>query len=390
MRIIAGTKRGMKLVSPETRVTRPITDRVKESLFNVLQNYDLLAGARVADLFCGVGSLGLEALSRGAAFVTFVERECRGARGSGEEYCEGGVWLAVAHRSRQCLSCRCPGRSRRAAVRLGVCRSPVRHHPGSRRVLVFGGFAASPSESGGCAWRDCRAAPTGVWPCLKTTDRSTRLTGGSGGRCRSCCCRRKRMSSKQAAIEIICRLQQHGFQALLAGGCVRDMLLGRPAKDYDVATDALPADVVRLFRRTLQVGAKFGVVIVLIAGRAGGSGDVSLRGRVRGWPSSDGGSVHQCGRGREPARFHDQRHVLRPAPRAGHRLRGGAGRSGATHHPDDRRRRRSDSARITCGCSGPFDSRRSLALPLSRRLTRPLNKTPARSCGSVASVSRSS
>ncbi len=73
MRIIAGTKRGMKLVSPTTDATRPITDRIKESLFNVLQNYDLLAGARVADLFCGVGSLGLEALSRGAAFVTFVE-----------------------------------------------------------------------------------------------------------------------------------------------------------------------------------------------------------------------------------------------------------------------------------------------------------------------------
>jgi 16S rRNA (guanine966-N2)-methyltransferase len=74
MRIIAGTKRGMKLFSPETNVTRPITDRIKESLFNVLANYDLLAGARVADLFCGVGSLGLEALSRGAAFVTFVEQ----------------------------------------------------------------------------------------------------------------------------------------------------------------------------------------------------------------------------------------------------------------------------------------------------------------------------
>jgi 16S rRNA (guanine966-N2)-methyltransferase len=75
MRIIAGTKRGMKLFSPETDVTRPITDRVKESLFNVLQNYDLLAGARVADLFCGVGSLGLEALSRGATYVTFVEQD---------------------------------------------------------------------------------------------------------------------------------------------------------------------------------------------------------------------------------------------------------------------------------------------------------------------------
>lgn len=75
MRIIAGTKRGMKLFGPETEVTRPITDRVKESLFNVLQNYELLAGARVADLFCGVGSLGLESLSRGATLVTFVEKD---------------------------------------------------------------------------------------------------------------------------------------------------------------------------------------------------------------------------------------------------------------------------------------------------------------------------
>ncbi len=74
------------------------------------------------------------------------------------------------------------------------------------------------------------------------------------------------MSNQQAAIEIVRRLQQHGFQALLAGGCVRDMLLGRPAKDYDVATNALPADVIRLFRRTLKVGAKFGVVIVLTQG----------------------------------------------------------------------------------------------------------------------------
>jgi len=74
MRIIAGTKRGMKLSCPKTYDTRPITDRVKESLFSVLTNYDLLDGARVADLFCGVGSLGLEALSRGAAFVTFVEK----------------------------------------------------------------------------------------------------------------------------------------------------------------------------------------------------------------------------------------------------------------------------------------------------------------------------
>jgi 16S rRNA (guanine966-N2)-methyltransferase len=64
----------MALVCPETLETRPITDRIKESLFNVLANYDLLAGSTVADLFCGVGSLGLEALSRGAVFATFVEQ----------------------------------------------------------------------------------------------------------------------------------------------------------------------------------------------------------------------------------------------------------------------------------------------------------------------------
>lgn len=74
MRIIAGTRRGMKLFSPRTDVSRPITDRVKESLFNVLCKYDLPAGKIVADLFSGVGSLGLEALSRGAEYVTFVEK----------------------------------------------------------------------------------------------------------------------------------------------------------------------------------------------------------------------------------------------------------------------------------------------------------------------------
>ncbi len=75
MRIIAGTKRGTKLLSPKTQDSRPITDRVKESLFSVLYQYGLLNGAIVADLFCGVGSLGLEALSRGAEFVTFVEQD---------------------------------------------------------------------------------------------------------------------------------------------------------------------------------------------------------------------------------------------------------------------------------------------------------------------------
>ena len=63
------------MLGPKSKDSRPITDRVKESLFSVLYKYDLPNGKLVADLFCGVGSLGLEALSRGAAFVTFVEQD---------------------------------------------------------------------------------------------------------------------------------------------------------------------------------------------------------------------------------------------------------------------------------------------------------------------------
>jgi poly(A) polymerase len=75
------------------------------------------------------------------------------------------------------------------------------------------------------------------------------------------------MTNRQAAIKIIKHLRRNGFQALLAGGCVRDMLLGRCAKDFDVATNAKPGDIIKLFRRTLKVGAKFGVVIVLLEDR---------------------------------------------------------------------------------------------------------------------------
>jgi tRNA nucleotidyltransferase/poly(A) polymerase len=72
------------------------------------------------------------------------------------------------------------------------------------------------------------------------------------------------MTNKQAAIKIIRKLRRNGFDALLAGGCVRDMLLGRRAKDYDVATNAQPKYVTELFKRTLNVGAKFGVIIVMV------------------------------------------------------------------------------------------------------------------------------
>lgn len=71
MRVIAGEFRGRRLIAPAGDVTRPITDRVKQSLFDILT--PLLPDARVADCFAGTGSMGLECLSRGAAFVEFFE-----------------------------------------------------------------------------------------------------------------------------------------------------------------------------------------------------------------------------------------------------------------------------------------------------------------------------
>jgi len=73
MRIIAGKYRGRKLLPPEGDLTRPITDRVKQSLFDILQ--PRIEGSRVYDCFAGTGSMGLECLSRDATSVTFFEAD---------------------------------------------------------------------------------------------------------------------------------------------------------------------------------------------------------------------------------------------------------------------------------------------------------------------------
>ena len=76
MRIVGGRFRGRKLQGPASDDIRPTSDRLRESLFNMLthwQGQDLVRDARVIDLFAGTGALGLEALSRGARFALFVE-----------------------------------------------------------------------------------------------------------------------------------------------------------------------------------------------------------------------------------------------------------------------------------------------------------------------------
>ena len=75
MRVVAGELGGRKLVSPEGTSTRPTTDRAREAIFNALGSAGLIDEALVADLFAGTGAVGIEALSRGAAHCTFVERD---------------------------------------------------------------------------------------------------------------------------------------------------------------------------------------------------------------------------------------------------------------------------------------------------------------------------
>jgi 16S rRNA (guanine966-N2)-methyltransferase len=79
MRIVGGRHRGRALATPEGRDVRPTSDRLREAVFNILAHGtpSLPDGARVLDLFAGTGALGLEALSRGAAHVTFVEEDTR-------------------------------------------------------------------------------------------------------------------------------------------------------------------------------------------------------------------------------------------------------------------------------------------------------------------------
>ena len=89
MRVIAGTARGRPLVAPRGTATRPITDRVKETLFGILG--DRVIDAHVLDLYAGSGSVGIEALSRGAASCAFVEHDRRAVAAIRENLERAGV-----------------------------------------------------------------------------------------------------------------------------------------------------------------------------------------------------------------------------------------------------------------------------------------------------------
>ena len=75
MRVVSGELRGRRIEAPPGTETRPTTDKVREATFNALGSLDIVRDALVVDLFAGSGALGIEALSRGAAHCTFIERD---------------------------------------------------------------------------------------------------------------------------------------------------------------------------------------------------------------------------------------------------------------------------------------------------------------------------
>ena len=74
------------------------------------------------------------------------------------------------------------------------------------------------------------------------------------------------MAAREKAISVVRRLHEEGFEAFFAGGCVRDMLLHKIPQDYDITTNARPEEIRRLFSETIPVGARFGVMLVVIDG----------------------------------------------------------------------------------------------------------------------------
>ncbi|MGN6254063.1 MAG: RsmD family RNA methyltransferase [Solirubrobacterales bacterium] len=95
MRVIAGELKGQRLVAPRGWKVRPTSDRVREAIFSALG--ERVVGARVLDLYCGTGALGIEALSRGAASAVLVDRDTRPALGNVQRLgLEGKVELVRA------------------------------------------------------------------------------------------------------------------------------------------------------------------------------------------------------------------------------------------------------------------------------------------------------
>ena len=147
MRIIAGTLKGRRLSAPPGPTVRPTSDRLRETLFNVLG--PTVDGARVLDGFAGTGAIGLEALVRGARHVTFVERDrARAARADGRTSAPAASADACAIIRDDFLTC---ARDAGAHVRPRLARSARTTIDDLEAVVARGAGWLAPSRDGWCS-----------------------------------------------------------------------------------------------------------------------------------------------------------------------------------------------------------------------------------------------
>ena len=181
MRIISGSARGTKLRSAEATALRPMLDRVKESLFNILRH--VVAGARVLDLFGGTGALGLEALSRGAADCVFVETDpalCRllaenAARCGLEDRC------ALLQADVFALADRPPAAGCPASLVFVDAPYAMVDDPNKRAELfrLLDGMAGTWIAEGAVVVLHHRPIPHAVWPTTRLAQWDRRIYGQS-------------------------------------------------------------------------------------------------------------------------------------------------------------------------------------------------------------------
>ena len=186
------------------------------------------------------------------------------------------------------------------------------------------------------------------------------------------------------AIEIAADLRSRGFQAWLVGGCVRDLLLGREPKDYDISTDARPDDLLQLFPRAQLVGAQFGVVLVDGVEIATFRSDHSYAdGRHPGRVVFETDPRQDVLRRDftinalllDPVRFLNSSSSPSSLYSASRRLRRRLVRSARRRHPRHRRSGTALSRKTICGCCEPCASRRA-----SGSKSSPPPWPPSRSC----------
>jgi len=166
MRIVAGRYRGRRLAAPRGDTTRPTTDRVREATFSALASIagaDLGGGAAL-DAFAGTGALGLEALSRGASGVTFVERDRDALRVLRENVATLGAEADTSVICGDVLSFASRGRLPRAPFSLLLLDPPYRLAVAETRRLLEALAARDLLEEGALAMWEQAAGTDATWP----------------------------------------------------------------------------------------------------------------------------------------------------------------------------------------------------------------------------------